>query len=168
MDEFVDERLDVLADLVPDLTHHLDGLAGRIGELPVLVARSGKSGQASPQPMVTTTSAARTISSVHGLGNSCEMSMPISAMAATADGFTSMPGSDPPDQATARSPARWLNHPSAICERPALWTQRNRTTATPPPALPSTRASAVSRWRANRSAKRGRKLATLAPLANWS
>ncbi len=48
-------------------------------------------------------------------------------MAATAAGLTSMPGSEPPDHATARSPARWLNQPSAICDRPALCTQRKST-----------------------------------------
>ena len=55
------------------------------------------------------------------------MSMPTSAIAVTADGLTSLPGSDPPDHATARSPARWLNQPSAICDRPALCTHRNST-----------------------------------------
>src|SRR5262245_7176444 len=87
--------------------------------------------------MVTTTSAARTISSVHGLGNSWVMSMPTSAMARTADGLTSLPGSDPPDHATARSPARWLNQPSAIWDRPALWTHRNSTTGLPSSAFRS-------------------------------
>ena len=74
----------------------------------------GKNGQASPHPMVTTTSAAWTISSVHGLGNSRVMSMPTSAIAAAADGLISLPGSDPPDQATPWSPARWLKYPRAI------------------------------------------------------
>jgi len=63
-------------------------------------------GQASPQPMVTTTSAARTISSVQGLVNSREMSMPRSLIAVMADGLISLPGSEPPDQAVAPSPAR--------------------------------------------------------------
>jgi pyridine nucleotide-disulfide oxidoreductase len=62
----------------------------------------GKTGQASPQPMVITTSAARTTSSVQGLGYSAEMSMPRSFIAAMAAGLTCSPGSDPPDQATAR------------------------------------------------------------------
>jgi hypothetical protein len=65
----------------------------------------GKIGQASPQPIVITASAARTISSVHGFGNSPEMSMPTSAIAWTAAGLISVPGSDPPDQATASWPA---------------------------------------------------------------
>src|SRR6188474_3432455 len=77
--------------------------------------------------MVMTTSAARTTSSVQGFGNSAAMSMPTSAMARTAAWFTSSAGSEPPDQAIALSPARWLNQPSAIWERPALWTQRNST-----------------------------------------
>jgi hypothetical protein len=42
--------------------------------------------------MVMTTSAAWTISSVHGFGNWWEVSIPRSAMAAIAAGFTSMPG----------------------------------------------------------------------------
>src|SRR4029079_2105568 len=49
----------------------------------------------------------------------------------TATGLTSVPGSEPPDHAIARSPARWLHQPSAICDRPALCTQRNSTTGTP-------------------------------------
>ena len=51
-------------------------------------------------------------------------------------------GSEPPDQATARSPARWVNQPSAICERPALWTQRNSTMGFPSSPCPSTMAIA--------------------------
>src|SRR5258705_7769603 len=65
-------------------------------------------GQASPQPMVTTTSAACTISSVQGLGYSPVMSMPTSAMASMAEGLISFPGSEPPDHATPLSPARWM------------------------------------------------------------
>jgi hypothetical protein len=52
----------------------------------------------------------------------------------------------------------------AICERPELCTQRNNTIGMPSAAFPSTRASAVSRRRANRSASSGRKLGTVA----WS
>jgi hypothetical protein len=47
--------------------------------------------------MVMTASAARTTSSVHGLEYSVEMSMPRSAMASMADGLTSVPGSEPPE-----------------------------------------------------------------------
>ncbi|CAM4490895.1 hypothetical protein NONI108955_34980 [Nocardia ninae] len=81
----------------------------------------------SPQPMVTMTSAARMISSVQGLGYSLAMSTPISAMAATAAGLRAWPGSEPPDQATARPLARWAKKPRAIWERPALCVQRNST-----------------------------------------
>src|SRR5687767_8049628 len=77
--------------------------------------------------MVTTTSAARTFSSVHRFGCAPEMSMPTSAIASTAAGFTCSAGSEPPEYATARSPASLVNHPRAICDRPALWTHRNST-----------------------------------------
>jgi hypothetical protein len=62
---------------------------------------SGEDGQASPQPMVMTTPAARTVSSVQGLGNSLEMSMPRSAIAMMAVGLTSRAGSLPPDHVVA-------------------------------------------------------------------
>ena len=71
--------------------------------------------------------------------------MPRSAIAATAAGLTSSPGSEPPDQAIARSPARWRKNPSAIWERPALWMHRNSTIGLPSWTRPSTRASARRR-----------------------
>src|SRR5438128_1341841 len=77
--------------------------------------------------MVTTTSAARMISSVQGLGNSVRMSIPTSAIASMAAGLTVLAGSDPPEKTSTRSPTRWLSQPPAICERPALCTHRNRT-----------------------------------------
>src|SRR6266480_2044518 len=77
--------------------------------------------------MVTTTSAARMISSVQGLGNSVPMSIPTSAIASTATGLTVLAGSEPPEKTSTRSPTRWLSQPAAICERPALCTHRNRT-----------------------------------------
>ena len=86
-------------DLVSDGADGGGVEAGGVVEFPVFVAFPGKIGHASPQPMVMTTSAARTVSSVHGLGNSWEMSMPRSAIAATTDALSSLPGSDPPDQA---------------------------------------------------------------------
>lgn len=49
--------------------------------------------------------------------------MPTSPMAATAASSMSSSGAGPPDHATALSPARWVNQPRAICERPALWVQ---------------------------------------------
>ena len=53
----------------------------RILEHPVLITLAGKIGQASPQPIDTTTSAAWTNSSVQGFGNSWEISIPTSAIA---------------------------------------------------------------------------------------
>src|ERR1700690_460064 len=76
--------------------------------------------------MVMTASAARSTSSVHGFGYSPVMSIPTSAIASIAAGLISRPGSDPPDHATARPAARSLNQPTAIWDRPALWTQRKR------------------------------------------
>jgi hypothetical protein len=64
--------------------------------------------------MVTTTSAARTTSSVHGLGYSAEMSMPGYRIAAMAEGLIVVAGSEPPDQARARSSARCWKNPRAI------------------------------------------------------
>src|SRR5262245_5943949 len=55
------------------------------------------------------------------------MSMPTSAIAATALRLTAPAGSDPPENTSTRSPARWRIQPAAIWERPALWTQRNST-----------------------------------------
>jgi len=106
--------------------------------------------------MVITTSAARTISSVHGLGNSSVMSMPTSAIAATAAVLISVPGSDPPDHTTAWSPARWRSQPAAIWERPALCTHMNSTLGTAEETEPSRRARAPRRCLANFSASSGR------------
>ena len=166
--QLVQQYADPTFDLVTHGPDMLDVPTVRIIQDPVLIALAGKIGQASPQPIVTTTSAARTTSSVHGFGYSVEMSIPRSAIAATAEGLTSMPGSEPPDQATAASPAKYSKNPSAIWLRPALCTHRNSTTWRPSSAWPSTRASAVRRWRANRSASSGRKLGMVLPVANWS
>jgi hypothetical protein len=71
------------------------------------------------------------------------VTMPASAMASIAAGLISLPGSEPPDQATPLSPARWVKKPSAICERPALCVQWNSTVGLPSLTLPSTRARRV-------------------------
>ena len=118
--------------------------------------------------MVMMTSAAWTISSVQGLGNSVEMSIPRSRMASTAAGLIVLAGSEPPDQATAWSPARWVKKPSAIWERPALWVHRNSTVGRVSVVRCSTLARARSRWRAKRSASSGRKFETVARPANSS
>src|SRR5688572_10996826 len=77
--------------------------------------------------MVTTTSTTRRSSSVHLRGRAEAMSIPTSAIAATAPWLTSAAGSEPAESAVAPEPARRSNHPSAICERPALCTHRNST-----------------------------------------
>src|SRR6516162_8018394 len=105
-------------------------------------------GQASPQPMVMTTSAARTLSLVSGLGNSREMSRPISAMAATTAGLSWSPGWDPAEVTRTRPAGWWSSSAAAICERPALWVQTNSTSgmsATPAFFLLSLRAGRVLR-----------------------
>ncbi len=61
------------------------------------------------------------------MGTSAEMSMPTSAMAATAAGLTAAPGWEPAERTSTRSPARWVSQAAAIWERPALWTQTNST-----------------------------------------
>ena len=96
--------------------------------------------------MVITTSPARTVSSVQGLGNSLEMSMPRSAMAAMAAGLISCPGSDPPDQATAWSPVRASKNPMAIWDLPALWLYKNTTVGLPSRCRPYTLATTWRRW----------------------
>ncbi|GAA3463402.1 hypothetical protein GCM10018963_54150 [Saccharothrix longispora] len=93
---------------------------------------------------------------------------PRPAIVATTAGSSSWPGSDPPDHATARLPARCWKNPSTIWLRPALCTHRNSTVGLPSWACPSTRARAVNRWRANRSAGNGRKSGTVLYAANWS
>ena len=53
--------------------------------------------------------------------------MPTSAIASTAAGLTWSPGLEPAERTSTRSPARWVSQAAAIWERPALWTQTNRT-----------------------------------------
>src|ERR1035438_1505194 len=101
--------------------------------------------------MAITTSTAFTTSSVQGLGNSCPMSMPTSAIASTTTGLSCSPGSEPPVKTSTLSPARLRSQPAAIWDRPALCTQRKST-----PGLvgevASTLIIACIRSRANRSA----------------
>jgi len=56
--EFVEQAADALFDVVADGAYGVDVLTDRIGEFPVFVTLAGKKGQASPHPIVTTTSAA--------------------------------------------------------------------------------------------------------------
>src|SRR5271166_3904918 len=86
-------------------------------------------GQASPQPIVTTTSACPASSRVSSLGLRSDRSMPSSCMTAMTSGCTLSAGVVPADSETcrpaaARSKSAWL-----ICERPALCRQTNRTVA---------------------------------------
>jgi hypothetical protein len=81
--------------------------------------------------MVITTSAAWTLSGLRGLGYSREMSRPISAMAATTAGLSWLAGSDPAEVTVTCPAAWWLSRAAAIWDRPALWTQTNRTSGVP-------------------------------------
>src|SRR5688572_23028083 len=93
-------------------------------------------GHASPQPIVITTSEARTASSVSGFGNSSLMSTPISVIASITAGLMVSAGSLPAER-TWILPREWSRtSPAAIWLRPALWTHTNRTSGAA--ALPDT------------------------------
>src|SRR5690242_11165759 len=55
------------------------------------------------------------------------MSMPTSAMASTATGLIASPGIEPAERTSIRPSPSDCRKPAAICERPALCTQTNRT-----------------------------------------
>ena len=59
------------------------------------------------------------------------MSMPTSAIAATARGVELAAGSEPPEQHADPVAAEVPQPARAICERPALWTHRNSTAGHP-------------------------------------
>src|ERR1035437_1911194 len=88
-------------------------------------------GHASPQPIVTTTSACSASSVVSGCGRRSERSMPSSRMTCTTSGCTCPPRS----ASLPAESARWCpraarsNSAALICERPALCKQTNRTVA---------------------------------------
>src|SRR6478609_5948663 len=77
--------------------------------------------------MVITTSESFTASVVRTLGISADMSMPTSDRASTAAGFTFSAGCDPADRTSTAPCERLVRNAAAIWERPALWTQTNRT-----------------------------------------
>src|SRR5215475_493978 len=77
--------------------------------------------------MVITTSAACTLSAVSGLGNSREMSRPISAMAWTTAGLSWLAGCDPAEVTRTRPAPCWFSSAAAIWDRPALWVHTNST-----------------------------------------
>src|SRR5918992_1982440 len=114
-------------------------------------------GQASPQPIVTTASAARTTSSVSGLGNSSCTSRPSSASASTTAGLISSAGWLPAERTWTRPSARMFSRAAAIWLRPAFCTQTNRTSGTSLTIVPSAWPSARSRSRAKRCTSTGTK-----------
>src|SRR5258708_422839 len=77
--------------------------------------------------MVMTMSAAWTSLLVSGLGNSCDRSRPISAMAWTTAGLSWLAGWDPAERTCTPPPASWSSRAAAIWERPALWVQTKST-----------------------------------------
>lgn len=91
-EELVEQCLDAEVDLVADGPHGLDAFAGGVVELPVQVGLAGKIGQASPQPMVITTSLASTVSVVRILGRWSAMSIPTSFIAWDRGGVNSVGG----------------------------------------------------------------------------
>src|SRR6478609_8648492 len=77
--------------------------------------------------MVITTSDSFTASVVRILGTSADMSMPASAMASTAAGFTLSAGWDPAERTSIAPFDSVVRNAAAIWDRPALWTQTKRT-----------------------------------------
>src|SRR5699024_3736484 len=111
----------------------------------------GTTGQASPQPMVTTTSAARMASSVSGLGNaSSAASRSISATRSRTCGWTPTAGVEPADRAITLPPDKLWVSAAASWDRPALATQTNRTCGG---AVAGSRVRSASRCRAKRSVR---------------
>ena len=72
-------------------------------------------------------SAASACPASSGFGISCEMSTPISAIAAATAGFTWSAGSEPADVTRTAPPASLASSAAAICDRPALWVHMNST-----------------------------------------
>src|SRR5664279_333643 len=113
-------------------------------------------GQASPQPMVITTSAARMKSSVMGLGNSAPRSKPRWVITWTTVGLTSPAGRDPAERTWTLFWPRRSSNAAAIWDRPEVWVQTKSTSGTGLAMRLVAWASAVSRSAANRSARIGR------------
>ena len=109
-------------------------------------------------------SAARTTSSVSGLGNSSLMSTPSSVMASTTAGLICSPGSLPADRTWIRPSERSLTRPAAIWLRPELCTHTNSTSGCSLTIMPSACPSAFSRSRAKRCASTGTNTLILPPL----
>jgi hypothetical protein len=110
-------------------------LPGRVGDRPVLVAFAGedRAGVAAAHRDDHVGGADGLVGPRFG-----ELAADVdgrSVIAATSAGFAAIPGSEPPDQATAASPANCSKIPNAICERRAsceraeLWVHTNTTAA---------------------------------------
>ena len=130
--EAVQQLTHPIADLVADRAHGLDVVAGRVGKLPVLVALPGTNGQVSPQPIVTTTSAASSWASVQRWGaRRCDVDADFRHRG-DRGGIDCVRGFGAARPRRARSPARCSNQPSAIWLRPrcarrgtARWADRS-------------------------------------------
>lgn len=123
-----------MARAVRDLTvARLRASAWAVESLPVLVALAegdvnrcqnrtpktpspapASTGQASPQPIVMTMSAACTTSLVSGLGNTTAMSTPASVSTCTTTGSTSAAGRVPAEETVTWPPARCTSRAAAI------------------------------------------------------
>src|SRR6266568_2898955 len=97
------------SNLVADWADLLGGLAGRVVQSQYRYRLPGYTGQASPQPIVITTSAAWTLSLVSGLGNSWDRSRPISSMTATTAGLIESAGVEPAERTVTLPPAWWCS-----------------------------------------------------------
>ena len=166
--EFVEQAADPLFDVVTDRTDRVDRLSGGVGQNPFLIAFTGK-GRAS-------VAAAHRHDDVGGLDDLVGPRLGELAGDVDADvghrgdggGVDLVAGFGPAGPCRGESPARWLKYPRAIWERPALWVHKNSTVGLASVILPSTRAKAVRRCRAQRSASSGRNLEMVALPANWS
>ena len=131
-EQFGDELRDPLVHLVANGAHlvHESCLAG-IGEVPVLVALARIDRARAPQPIVMTTSAALTTSSVSGFGYASDRSTPRSVMACATRGLIASAGADPAERAWMRPLERRARRAAAIWERPAFWGQTKSTSGCP-------------------------------------
>ena len=129
--EIAQESADVFFDVVADRAHRVQRLPRRVWQGSIFVAFPRDDGADIAAAHGDHDIGGPTVLAGPRLGNSSVMSIPTSAIASTAAAFSSLPGADHADQATARSPARWVKNPRAIWERPALWPHKNSTVGLP-------------------------------------